>query len=105
MTEGHTNIYWPMTIKRRTARCAVVCTEVQDRAALGVALTGCRRIGASTVRIILDHIMIHELFPFPTETAFGSHPCRVVSVTYRKLRPFHGADVGSNPAGDAKSIT
>ena len=32
----------------------------------------------------------HEPFPSLTETAFGSHPCRVVSVTYRKLRPFHG---------------
>jgi len=34
--------------------------------------------------------MIHELFPSLTETASGSHPCRVVSVTYRALRPFHG---------------
>src|SRR5580692_1417221 len=37
----------------------------------------------------LDPFMIHELFPSPTETAFGRHPCRVVSVTYRTLRPFH----------------
>jgi len=39
---------------------------------------------------ILDPFMIHELLLSVTETAFGSHPCRVVSVTYRKLRPFHG---------------
>ena len=45
--------------------------------------------------------MIHELFPSPTETAFGCHPCRVVSVTYRKLRPLHGGNTGSNPVGDA----
>ena len=38
----------------------------------------------------LDPFMIHETFLCLTETAFGSHPCRVVSVTYRKLRPFHG---------------
>ena len=38
----------------------------------------------------LDPFMIHEMFLCLTETAFGSHPCRVVSVTYRKLRPFHG---------------
>jgi hypothetical protein len=49
--------------------------------------------------------MIHELLLSVTETAFRSHPCRVVSVTYRKLRLFHGANAGSNPAGDAKSIT
>jgi hypothetical protein len=46
--------------------------------------------------------MIHELFPSLTETASGSHPCRVVSATYRKLRPFHGGNTGSNPVGDAK---
>jgi hypothetical protein len=49
--------------------------------------------------------MIHELLLSVTETAFRSHPCRAVSVTYRKLRLFHGANAGSNPAGDAKSIT
>ena len=37
----------------------------------------------------LDPFMIHETFLCLTETAFGSHPCRVVSVTYRTLRPFH----------------
>jgi hypothetical protein len=47
--------------------------------------------------------MIHELFPSLTETASGSHPCRVVSATYRKLRPFHGANAGSNPAEGRQS--
>jgi hypothetical protein len=55
-------------------------------------------------RAFLVPFMIHELFPFPTETAFGSHPRRVVSVTYRKLRPFHGGNTGSNPVGDANLI-
>ena len=45
--------------------------------------------------------MIHEVFPPLTETALGSHPYRVVSVAYRKLRPFHGGNTGSNPVGDA----
>ena len=45
--------------------------------------------------------MIHELLLPVTKTALGSHPCRVVSVTYRKLRPFHGGNTGSNPVGDA----
>ncbi len=52
----------------------------------------------------LDPFMIHETFLSVAESAFGSHPCRVVSVTYRKLRPFHGANAGSNPAGDANSM-
>src|SRR6266481_2219095 len=43
--------------------------------------------------------MIHETFPSLTETASGSHPCCVVSVTY-----FHGGNTGSNPVGDAKSF-
>jgi hypothetical protein len=30
----------------------------------------------------LAPFMIHELFSLPTETASGSHPCCVVSVTY-----------------------
>ena len=49
--------------------------------------------------------MIHEPFPSLTETAFGSHPCRVVSVTYRKLRPFHGGNTGSNPVGDTTCLS
>ena len=49
--------------------------------------------------------MIHELFPSLTETASGSHPCCVVSVTYDQTSYFHGANAGSNPAGDAKSKT
>jgi hypothetical protein len=52
----------------------------------------------------LDPFMIHETFLCLTETAFGSHPCRVVSVTYRKLRPFHGGNTGSNPVGDANHL-
>jgi hypothetical protein len=50
---------------------------------------GRRRIDFQ-IRLHLDPFMIHEAFPTVTETAFGSHPCRVVSVTYRKRRPFHG---------------
>ena len=49
--------------------------------------------------------MIHELFPCLTETASGSHPCCVVSVTYDRPSYFHGVNAGSNPAGDAKSRT
>jgi len=33
--------------------------------------------------------MIHEQLPSLTETAFGSHPCRVVSVAYCEVVPFH----------------
>ena len=50
-----------------------------------------------------DPFLIHELLLSVTKTAFGCHPCRVVSVTYRQLRPFHGGNTGSNPVGDAKS--
>jgi hypothetical protein len=43
------------------------------------------------IRLNLDpFMMIHETFLYLTETAFGSHPCRVVSATYHTLRPFHG---------------
>ena len=45
--------------------------------------------------------MIHELFPSLTETASGSHPCCVVSVTYDRTSYFHGGNTGSNPVGDA----
>src|SRR5260370_42707272 len=34
--------------------------------------------------------MIHELLLSPTETASGSHPCCVVSVTYHRPSYFHG---------------
>ena len=47
--------------------------------------------------------MIHELLLSPTETASGSHPCCVVSVTYHRPS-FHGGNTGSNPVGDAKSF-
>ena len=56
------------------------------------------------IRLNLDPFMIHETFLYLTETAFGSHPCRVVSVTYLQLRPFHGGNTGSNPVGDANLI-
>jgi len=36
----------------------------------------------------LDPFMIHETFLCLTETAFGSHPCRVVSITYCEAVPF-----------------
>jgi hypothetical protein len=49
--------------------------------------------------------MIHELLLSPTETGSGSHPCCVVSVTYHRPSYFHGANAGSNPAGDANSIS
>jgi hypothetical protein len=45
--------------------------------------------------------MIHEALPALTETAFGSHPRCVVSVTYVRTPDFHGANEGSNPSGDA----
>jgi hypothetical protein len=37
----------------------------------------------------LDPFMIRETFLYLTETAFGSHPCRVVSITYCEAVPFH----------------
>jgi hypothetical protein len=52
-----------------------------------------RRRCASLAALFLAPFMIHELLLSVTKTAFGCHPCRVVSVTYRQLRPFHG---GSN---------
>ena len=45
--------------------------------------------------------MVHVAFPSLTESAFGSHPCRVVSVSYGEPPYFHGGNAGSNPAGDA----
>jgi hypothetical protein len=56
-------------------------------------------------RPFLDPFIIHEAFPTLTETALGSHPRCVVSVTYDWTPYFHGANAGSNPAGDAKSIS
>jgi hypothetical protein len=56
------------------------------------------------VRLNLDPFMIHETFLYLTETAFGSHPCRVVSVTYVRTHCFHGGNTGSNPVGDANKI-
>ncbi len=45
--------------------------------------------------------MIQIRFPIRTETAFGSHPRCIVSVTYRIVLCFHGGNTGSNPVGDA----
>ena len=55
------------------------------------------------VRSVLAPFMIHELFLSLTETASGSHPCCVVSVTYDRTS-FHGGNTGSNPVGDAIKI-
>src|SRR6266851_1315887 len=57
---------------------------------------------ALLARLILAPFMIHELLLSPTETASGSHPCCVVSVTYHRPSYFHGGNTGSNPVGDAK---
>ena len=51
----------------------------------------------------LAPFMIHELLPRLTETASGSHPCCVVSVTYHRPSYFHGGKTGSNLVSDAKS--
>ncbi len=48
--------------------------------------------------------MIHEAFPYLTETASDSHPCCVVSVTYDRPSYFHGGNTGSNPVGDANHL-
>ena len=53
---------------------------------------------------VLAPFMIHETFPTVTETASGSHPSCVVSVTYAKAQCFHGVNAGSNPAGDARFL-
>ena len=57
---------------------------------------------AAILKQNLAPLMIHELLLSVTETAFGSHPCRVVSVTYHPPLYFHGGNTGSNPVGDAK---
>jgi hypothetical protein len=56
------------------------------------------------IGVNLAPFMIHELLLSPTETASGSHPCCVVSVTYHRPSYFHGGNTGSNSVGDAKSI-
>ena len=55
-------------------------------------------------KALLAPFMIHEALPTLTETAFGSHPCCVVSVTYIRSHCFHGANEGSNPSGDANQF-
>ena len=46
-------------------------------------------------------VVVHVLFLKLTDRAFGSHPYRVVSVSYGLAAPFHGGNTGSNPVGDA----
>jgi hypothetical protein len=60
--------------------------------------------GEKTTKTFFAPFMIHETLPILTETAFGSHPCCVVSVTYVRTHCFHGGNTGSNPVGDAKSF-
>ena len=52
----------------------------------------------------LAPFMIHELLPTLTETALGSHPRCVVSISYDEPKSFHGGNTGSNPVGDANKI-
>ena len=47
-------------------------------------------------------VMVHLPFLRLTERVSGSHPHRIVSVSYGRVAPFHGGNAGSNPAGDAK---
>ena len=54
-------------------------------------------------KTFLAPFMIHELLLSPTEIASGSHPCRVVSVTYHRPSYFHGSNAGSNLVSDANS--
>jgi len=61
-------------------------------------------ISGSSPKTFLAPFMIHEAFPTLTETAFGSHPCRVASVTYLRTHRFHGGNTGSNPVGDANIL-
>src|SRR5581483_3415050 len=80
-----------------TASQLPICTAV-----MGPILTTLRnRIDPSKTRFH-DPIMIHEPVLKPTENAFGSHPCCVVSICYEPIGPFHGGNTGSNPVGDAK---
>ena len=48
--------------------------------------------------------MVHEFLPKFTESDFGSHPRRMLSVSYVLFGPFHGGNTGSNPVGDANKI-
>jgi hypothetical protein len=68
------------------------------------AMLGNRYVPSIRNEPFLDPFMIHEALSTLTETALGSHPRCVVSVTYSLVAPFHGANAGSNPAEDAKSI-
>jgi len=48
--------------------------------------------------------MIHKVFPSLTETASGSHPCCVVSVTYDRTQCFHDGNTDSNPVDTAAML-
>ena len=51
------------------------------------------------IGVNLAPFMIHELLLSPTETASGSHPYWLVSVTYHRPSYFHGADAVQIPPG------
>jgi len=53
---------------------------------------------------ILDPFMIHEVLPSLIETAFGSHPCRVVSVTTAKQCPFTAVAIRRITIGTAYAL-
>jgi len=67
-------------------------------------LGSCATTNSDLRTLFLAPCMIHETFRTPTETAFGSHPRCVVSISYAKPKSFHGGNTGSNPVGDANLI-
>jgi hypothetical protein len=75
----------PLSKPRLAAKCLRLKATLRNR-----------YIPSVRSRPFLDPFMIHEAFPTLTETAFGSHPRCVVSVTYGLVAPFHGDDAGSN---------
>ena len=62
------------------------------------------RLGCFCRHCVLAPFMIHEAFPYLTETASDSHPCCVVSVTYDRPSYFHGGNTGSNPSGEGPAF-
>ena len=71
-------------LKRPCSAIRAVCFQLVTGEDFAVTAEGRElRIGLN-----LDPFMIHETFLYLTETAFGSHPCRVVSATY-----FHGGNM------------
>jgi hypothetical protein len=64
-------------------------------------------VGQSTERAaktFFAPFMIHEALPTLTETAFGSHPCCVVSVTYLRTHRFHGGSLSGRDQLSNESI-